>query len=89
MSSMALKTPLRPGTVHVDPERLAAGQQTVVINTYGTSHLAADEVHVHLDNDGQIITAERMEEVFELWREKKYRKDFLNEMLTSYEECAP
>ena len=58
---MALNTPLRPGTVHVDPQRLAPGEQTVTISTYGTRLTDADQVLVHMDNEGQIIAADRVD----------------------------
>ena len=54
---MALYTPLRPGVIHVDPERLAPGDQEVTITSYGTAHTKAESTHAHLDNDGQIIAA--------------------------------
>ncbi len=60
---MALKTPLRPATVHVNPSRLTAGEQLVTITTYGTDLTQSSSVHVHLDNEGQIIHALETEAV--------------------------
>ena len=57
----ALDTPLRPGIVHVSPERLAPGMQVVTITTYNTDLSIASKVHVHLDNDRQILHAEKVE----------------------------
>lgn len=56
----ALKTPLRPGIVHVDPLRLAPGEQVVTIRTYGTELSKEKSLHAHLDNDGQIVAADEI-----------------------------
>lgn len=56
----ALNTPLRPGIVHVSPDRLAPGEQTLTITTYNTDLQNATNVHVHLDNDGQIVYAKNV-----------------------------
>ena len=58
---LALKTPLRPGAVHVHPIRLSVGEQEVMITTYGTDLTQSNTVHVHMDNDGQIVHALRTE----------------------------
>jgi heme exporter protein C len=59
----ALHTPLRPGIVHVSPDRLEPGERTTTITTYNTDLLHASDIHVHLDNDGQILLPRSVEAI--------------------------